>query len=875
MPKLARFNPIGNGDDVFVAEGSLGSFDGGNGTDTVSFANEDSFQSIVLSSTPTSSQRSFKSIENVIGSLTASNTIFGSSDDNTLSGGDLRDTILGQDGDDIISGGKGADWLAGGNGFDIVSYLDHAEAVKINLGSSSQQNGDKIGSFEGVIGSRSGDDTLFGTDGINLLMGAGGDDVLYAGAGDDFLYGDAGDDLLLGGGGADELFGGSGRDTATYVVAKHGVLADLQDSSKNVHQTQFLSSEARGDVYDSIENLTGSQHKDNLRGDAGANVLIGLGGSDFLFGRDGNDILYGGQGADNLYGGNGVDTASYAGASTRVVVDLEGVVGTHSASRSWAGESGAIMSAINELSLVDVKNTWSSEALGDRYHSIENVTGSRFNDTLSGDSGANLLSGLDGDDVLSGRGGNDVLYGGKGSDVFLGGDGQDTVSHAAATAAVLVDLQDSGKNIHATQFLNSEARGDVYDSIENATGSRFADNMRGDNRANALIGLEGNDILFGRDGNDLLYGGAGEDRLFGGSGTDTASYAGARNGVLVDLEDAAKNIHATQFLYSEARGDAYDNIENATGSRFNDNIRGDAGANLLSGLDGNDVLFGRNGDDVLYGGKGNDRLFGGSGNDTVSYVAATSGVLVDLADAAKNIHATQFKDSEGRGDTYDSIENATGSRLSDNMRGDDGANILKGLEGDDVLFGRNGNDILIGGQGADRLFGGTGDDLYYIENIADRIIEGAAGGTDRVMTTVTLDLNGRSGAYANVEHVTLTGTDDLNVYASNAANVLIGNSGNNILSGRAGRDILNGRDGDDTLAGGTDADTFYFDAKVRTGDDEIIDFQDGLDVIKMTGVSFNELSISHATGDTVVAWDESSILVKNVDSLTIDDFIFF
>ncbi|NVP58748.1 M10 family metallopeptidase C-terminal domain-containing protein, partial [Mycoplana rhizolycopersici] len=63
-----------------------------------------------------------------------------------------------------------------------------------------------------------------------------------------------------------------------------------------------------GDVYVSIENLTGTSHADRLTGDGKANVLSGGAGKDVLKGNSGDDTLIGGKGADDLYGGKGADT---------------------------------------------------------------------------------------------------------------------------------------------------------------------------------------------------------------------------------------------------------------------------------------------------------------------------------------------------------------------------------------------------------------------------------------------------------------------------------------------------------------------------------------------------------------------------------------
>jgi Ca2+-binding RTX toxin-like protein len=55
----------------------------------------------------------------------------------------------------------------------------------------------------------------------------------------------------------------------------------------------------------------------------------------------------------------------------------------------------------------------------DKISGIADVTGTKYNDVIYGNSSANRLEGGAGDDKLDGRGGPDVLMGGDGSDVCL------------------------------------------------------------------------------------------------------------------------------------------------------------------------------------------------------------------------------------------------------------------------------------------------------------------------------------------------------------------------------------------------------------------------------------------------------------------------
>ncbi|WP_448599521.1 Ig-like domain-containing protein [Thermoleptolyngbya sp.] len=80
-----------------------------------------------------------------------------------------------------------------------------------------------------------------------------------------------------------------------------------------------------------------------------------------------------------------------------------------------------------------------------------------------------------------------------------------------------------------------------------------------------------------------------------------------------------------------------------------------------------------------------------------------------------------------------------------------------------------------------------------------------------------------------------------------ADDTLLGNRGNDFLLGNSGNDLLNGGKGNDTLVGGLDADTFVLQKGPDV--DRIIDFADGIDKLKLTGLNFSQVRLVRGRGD--------------------------
>ncbi len=104
--------------------------------------------------------------------------------------------------------------------------------------------------------------------------------------------------------------------------------------------------------------------------------------------------------------------------------------------------------------------------------------------------------------------------------------------------------------------------------------------------------------------------------------------------------------------------------------------------------------------------------------------------------------------------------------------------------------------------------------------------------------------------------------------------LLYGGKGNDTIDGGAGFDMIAGHQGDDVLIGGTGGDCFDF--ALGHGNNIIVDFEDGIDVIGLRdGLSFEQLTISQIGDDTRIFADQLSITLQGVADLVIgaDDFI--
>jgi Ca2+-binding RTX toxin-like protein len=325
---------------------------------------------------------------------------------------------------------------------------------------------------------------------------------------------------------------------------------------------------------------------------------------------------------------------------------------------------------------------------------------------------------------------------------------------------------------------------------------------------------------------------------------------------------------------SGTRGDADEdtliNIENLTGSSFNDTLIGNGGANTIVGGDGNDTINAGGGVDSVDGGSGNDHIEdddsvnfdvydGGSGIDTIDYSAdkfADGTVTINLATG-------QTVAAGGITETIRNFESVEGSQGGETIIGSDVANILDGNggndringgAGNDTLNGDTGDDILDGGTGADVMFGGVGDDMFVVDNAADEVHENIGAGTDIVFASVNYAL--QAGQEVEILRVDVGVTAGL---------VLVGNEFDNKIIGGDGNDSVFGGRGDDVVQLGAGNDAFVW----NPGDgNDTVEGQDGTDAAFFNGANVNESIDISANGTRVrVTHDAANVDLNGVEGI--------
>lgn len=353
---------------------------------------------------------------------------------------------------------------------------------------------------------------------------------------------------------------------------------------------------------DSLGAKTVSSAEAAVIGTTGANTLtstslndymVGLGGTDtavfgaalatesFTLNAAGQLVVTGANGVDTL---NSVERGSFGADGTfnlKIGSNVDNVISATTAPELFFGFDGTDTVTYSGATAVTANLATGTATNGDRYYSIENLTGGSGADNLTGDANSN---------VLNGGGGADTLTGGDGNDTYI----VDNVGD------VTVETNTSPTQIDT---VNSSANHTLGANVENLnlTG---AGSISG--TGNAL-----NNVITGNAGNNTLTGGLGDDAISGGSaGNDTSVYAGGSANFAFGL-NASGQVTLTDLVGSEG-SDTLTSIDTVR-------LNGTNYAVTATGAAGSQFVTGTNGADALDGGAGNDIVIGGAGDDTITY----------------------------------------------------------------------------------------------------------------------------------------------------------------------------------------------------------------------------------------------------------------
>ncbi|MDZ7713527.1 MAG: calcium-binding protein [Rhodovibrio sp.] len=493
-------------------------------------------------------------VENV--SLTGSADIDGT-------GNSADNTLTGNGGANRLDGKAGADAMAGQGGDDTYVVDQAGDSVSEAVGAGTDT---VVSSLTRTLSAHVERLQLIGTADLDATGNALANR----------LEGNARANTLDGGGGVDSYAGGLGDDlylvdaSAAQITEVNGAGTDTVESSVDFSlpaAVEQLTLTGSADI-----DGTGNAGANQLTGNAGANRLAGLCGDDTISYRGGIDTVEGGAGRDTM-------DLSATGEAVWARLSYGGLF------QAWTrdGATGGVDSGDwQEIAAID---------------GVENLTGSPYDDDLTGDGNANVLRGMAGNDRLAGVGGDDRLVYGGGTDIVDGGGGRDTVDFSATGEAVWARLGYGGfyqawTRDGATGGVDSGDWQEIasIDGVENLTGSPYDDDLAGDGSTNRIFGVGGDDRIGYVGGTDIIDGGGGRDTV-DFSATGEAVWARLGYG---GFDQAWTRDGATDGVDS---GDwqeiaAIDGVENLTGSPYDDDLAGDGNANVLRGMAGNDQLAG-------------------------------------------------------------------------------------------------------------------------------------------------------------------------------------------------------------------------------------------------------------------------------------------
>lgn len=561
-------------------------------------------------------------------------------------------TINGGIGSDIVTAGAGADTITGGTGVDTLDGGSGNDTF--NLGSGDWSTGDSItgGSNTDTLLLTAAQTTDFstgtlqtletftgsgGNDTVTLTLAQigqfstfnmnGGTDVLHVTASGtvdisslafsstsntetgDFTGSASNDAVTIAGGQLDAIMNGAGiidfgagsNDTLS-LTSTSSDLNTLGGTNASIVNLEFISaSTASAGVTIS---LTGQTEGFTITGSSFADTITGGSGGDTI---DGGAST----GNDTLNGNGGTDTVTYGSAGSAVTVSL--------------ALQGAAQNTVG--------------AGSDTLSNFENLTGSSFNDTLTGDGGANVINTGAGNDTAYGGGNNDTIYGNSGADTLYGEAGNDSLY--SGTADTLASQITTILGANAGVVYNSTT-GSFYKYVNTRVTWNTADAAA---TATTINGVSGHLVQINNSSENSAvdtYGGGSSVWIGVNDVTTEGTYqmkGGLMDGLIVRSGGVAQNSLYQNWAGGNpsASSGTDDYIRQRSGGRWYDNVSTDTHRYLiewegkrlltptetttLSGGAGNDTLYGSAGQDIFYF---DVNSWGAANADTISNASANN-----------------------------------------------------------------------------------------------------------------------------------------------------------------------------------------------------------------------------------------------------------
>ncbi|MDQ0322317.1 Ca2+-binding RTX toxin-like protein [Pararhizobium capsulatum DSM 1112] len=368
---------------------------------------------------------------------------------------------------------------------------------------------------------------------------------------------------------------------------------------------------------------------------------------------------------------------------------------------------------------------------------------------------------------------NGMISGGGGTAIRFGDGNNTLVIGASSTINGLTDGEGGTNTLDYSTFGSGAAINLLTGA---ATGTGGVGNFQN------VIGSAGVDNITGNAGANRIDGKGGADTMSGGSGNDTYIVDNAGDVVVESSTDGTSDKVATRVSYALSTSAYIEQLSttsstgttaiNLTGNSIAQAITGNAGANKIDGKGGADTMTGGGSSDTYYVDNAGDVVVESSTGGTSDWVATS--VSYALSPSA---YVEKLSTTSSSGTT---AINLTGNGIAQTITGNAGANKIDGKAGADTMSGIDGNDI------------------YYVDNAGDVVIEKSTDGTsDKVATNVSYALS--SSAYVEkLSTTTISGTTAINLTGNGIAQTITGNAGANKIDGKGGADTMSGGAGNDT-----------------------------------------------------------------------------